>query len=698
MMYYRQVCPTLFHVFWAVFLNSIICLSASAENARPLDQVDLSAWSFEDDGKELLKYGWSVYRGHILSPHLIAEKGCAIIGGGQTLNSEQVVPPDLWGSVFTTSLKTGHGKATYCLNLALPDDGAFHAVRMGTLRSVSAIYAVYTTSDGRQMVSLLHKNGDPKLEGYQFVGNPAPPLITLPYGVQALTLVVQVSNNIHKQGGMVEVPIIGLKWQLEAGQNREAALPSALVILLLIFSVAAYVVGRRYVDSLGHNIFAFLTFASALRALFVSDVVWDYFPAFPLERKYDLEYLSLFLIGPAYYAFIMYLFRGRKLLKPDIALYGAAFLLALYALFIGPLLPPGSITLLREFIQILWVFIGLSVALVVARSFFVNPEQYKEALFVITAAVVTIAYELLSVTGVISLSLEWSQFIVILVLLMHARAFVIKSRRVERERDDLTNRLQTVNEDLKQRAVYLDFALMRAEEASQAKSEFLASVSHELRTPLNAIIGFSELMMREVFGSIGNKRYKSYAGDIHDSGVHLLSLVNDILDLSRIEAGTDHLNEELINVPNAANSILKILKPHAQKSNVTFLLDTKDPLPELYADERKLKQIFINLVNNAIKFNVPDGLITIKISATKKGMTIEVKDTGIGIAEKDIPLVLTRFGQVDSKLNKKYAGVGIGLPLTQALVRQHGGELSIKSKVGEGTSVIIQFPPHRCIY
>ena len=250
--------------------------------------------------------------------------------------------------------------------------------------------------------------------------------------------------------------------------------------------------------------------------------------------------------------------------------------------------------------------------------------------------------------------------------------------------------------ELEQAKSISDEARRRAEGANIAKSQFLAQMSHELRTPLNAILGFSEVMKTEVFGPHHVPAYKEYSGDIHSSGQHLLNLINEILDLSRIEAGRYELTEDPVSLIVVVEDCHHLLKLRAQNRGITIHEVFEENLPRLWADERALRQVCLNLLSNAIKFTPSGGEVWLKVGWTAAGgQYMSVKDTGPGIPEEEIPVVLSSFGQGSNAIKSAEQGTGLGLPIAKNLVDMHGGTFTLKSKVRIGTELIATFPPER---
>ncbi len=236
-----------------------------------------------------------------------------------------------------------------------------------------------------------------------------------------------------------------------------------------------------------------------------------------------------------------------------------------------------------------------------------------------------------------------------------------------------------------------------AESASRAKSEFLATMSHELRTPLNAIIGFSDMVIEEMYGPVGSERYREYLRDIRSSGTHLLDLINDILDLSKAESGQVDLQESIIDVEDLIDGSVALVALRARQAGVDIITDIAPDLPQLRADERKVRQALLNLATNAIKFTPPAGRVFLRARLVDGRLRLAVEDTGIGMASADIPKALSPFGQIDSAHNRRHTGTGLGLPLTKRLVEAHGATFDLKSELAVGTIVTVEFPADRLV-
>ncbi len=252
--------------------------------------------------------------------------------------------------------------------------------------------------------------------------------------------------------------------------------------------------------------------------------------------------------------------------------------------------------------------------------------------------------------------------------------------------------------ELEQEKATSDDARRRAEGANVAKSRFLATMSHELRTPLNAILGFSEVMKSELLGPIENDNYKEYAGNIHDSGKHLLQLINEILDLSRIEAGRYELHEEPVRLAEVVQDCLRLLTLRAESKGLHVDAEFDRDLGQLWADERAVRQICLNLVTNALKFTPRGGRVDIVVKNTPDGgQVLSVKDTGPGIPKEEIPKVMQAFGQGSLAHHTAEGGTGLGLPIVQNLVDLHGGTFELLSELRKGTEAIVTLPPGRVL-
>jgi signal transduction histidine kinase/HAMP domain-containing protein len=247
--------------------------------------------------------------------------------------------------------------------------------------------------------------------------------------------------------------------------------------------------------------------------------------------------------------------------------------------------------------------------------------------------------------------------------------------------------------EFKEREARLKEAQLMAETASEAKSRFLANMSHELRTPLNAIIGFSEILTGELFGRLGSPKYIEYARDIYQSGDHLLAVINNVLDLTKSEAGKLTLAPEAVDLAEIVESCGKIMRDQCARAQLNLSLETADAPLVISGDPAKLRQILLNLMSNAVKFTEPGGTVTVGARIGENGsLTLCVTDSGIGMSTEDLPIAMAPFGQIDSRLARRYEGTGLGLPLTKAFVELHGGQIAIDSALGKGTTVTVTLP------
>jgi signal transduction histidine kinase len=244
--------------------------------------------------------------------------------------------------------------------------------------------------------------------------------------------------------------------------------------------------------------------------------------------------------------------------------------------------------------------------------------------------------------------------------------------------------------------VTLNALLVEADNANKSKSEFLATMSHELRTPLNAIIGFSDVLHKQLYGNLGNARYLEYVADINASGLHLLAIINDILDLAKAEAGKLELREDVFDLVSCLQACLQMCAGRAEEGGVVLELATERPEIEIHADERLIRQLALNLISNAVKFTPPGGRVDVRARPNEHGeIVIEVADTGIGIPTEHLERVLRPFEQVERALSRRHGGTGLGLPFAKKIAELHGGALKLESEVDCGTHVTVHLPASR---
>lgn len=259
----------------------------------------------------------------------------------------------------------------------------------------------------------------------------------------------------------------------------------------------------------------------------------------------------------------------------------------------------------------------------------------------------------------------------------------------------------SIHEDVTERKMAersIKLARDQAEAASRAKSEMLANMSHEFRTPLNAILGFSDTIKAEAFGPVENEKYREYIEDIHRSGSHLLELINDVLDVSAIEAGKMELREEVAEIGEIIEPCIRLVAPRAEGNSIELITHIPQDVPKLNVDVRRMKQAVLNLLSNSVKFTPEKGRVSVLVDwQPAEFLKISVEDNGIGMNEDELAKALQQFGQVDSSLSRKFDGTGLGLTLTKGLVELHGGEILVESEKGLGTKVAIVLPSSRLV-
>jgi signal transduction histidine kinase len=326
--------------------------------------------------------------------------------------------------------------------------------------------------------------------------------------------------------------------------------------------------------------------------------------------------------------------------------------------------------------------------------------------FTAMAAVVYVPDPTVTVSGVVmepNILATAVASVVILIMALGLIGAILDHHLAERASEEATrlrahiDELENTKSELEAASANLSQALEAAALANQAKSQFLATMSHELRTPLNAVIGFSEMLVSEIFGPLGHARYREYAGDIRASGAHLLSLINDILDLSRLDVGQAELEEGEVELPALIAETVRMMKGQAEAASLTLAQRCEPHLPMLRADGRRVRQVVINLMSNAVKFTPAGGRISVSAFRRSGEIAIVVSDTGIGMSKEDLPRAFERFSQIDSELSRRYEGAGLGLPICKKLVELHGGRLEIESEPNVGTTATIVLPPERVI-
>ncbi|MBK1639066.1 hypothetical protein CKO24_08385 [Rhodothalassium salexigens DSM 2132] len=649
-------------------------------------QLDLAALGWRGDTLVALDGEWRKIDDAIVAPERLAPDRADRPGTPHNV-------PDVWGPTFTDRLDSGHGQATYALDLTLPKAAGALALTVPRIRSIARVYAVSTGPSGAPEVHLLGSNGDPTATALSPRGPPPlASILFLPSDKRRVTLVIQVANHVHKQGGIIATPMIGDVAMINRNTAIQDGQVVAITLILVIMAFAAVGAGMTQPSPASYYLFALMSLAAAARVLLTSDQVWDYAPSLNLSRKYDLEYLSFFVLLSAFYGFIAAMFPHERLR------WASWFVLGLSAVWIGlvvavtPFLAPAWITLWREPYEVFaFTVLGL-MATILVRAVRHDRPYARIALLCVGLAVLTGLCVSAYFHHSLPASMDMAQLLILVIGAIYGIGVVERFTLMQKERDALTRDLCHRNSELQQ-------AKAAAEQASRSKSQFLATVSHELRTPLNAILGFTDLMRQQIHGPINPPSYAGYVEDVHKSGKHLLSVINAVLDMAKIEAGRLELDAERLNLDDAVTSAVRMMLETAKRRQIQVVTEIDDDLPDVHADPRLVRQIVLNLVSNAVKFSQPGGRVAVRVARNDDGsVDLTVADDGIGMTQADLKRVLEPFAQV-AHIQRRQSGhgTGLGLPLVKSMAEAHGASFDLDSIPDQGTTARVRFPAGRVL-
>jgi signal transduction histidine kinase len=628
--------------------------------------VDLSQWRFARDGSVPLTGYW-LYFDHGWGP-----KGDAVYA--------QVPGP--WPSFDARSGGTRrNGFGTYVLRLRLPaaPEADRFALDTGQIQSAYRIIA-----NGR-VIAAPGKPGATKAAERAFSYSM---LAELPEGVRDVEIEMQISNHLMPHGGVFVAPTVGLQSALEAAR-RSTEMLSLIVVGALLFTACYHIAFMRVTRAgyanvwfgalaalFGVRMFLFDPLASATVPLIGQDWVWR------------LDFAVTVLLVPTACWFLALSFPKRISRMVAMFLMSACGALALASLIEGPTVGQYSL----KIFELLGILTLPYLMQGVVRSAMEREQGANLALLGIIVVSIAALHDILLDNNIIA-GPNFLPVGCVAFFLCFSGALTQRSHhafiRSELLVDERTRELELKVSELEQ-------AREAAVSANVAKSRFLANMSHELRTPLNAILGFAEIVRDRLFGPDAGERYSDYAANIHTSGSHLLGLINDILDLSKIEAGKLDLDEVRVDLGEEARGAIRLLDPQAFKKNVLLALDCPEPV-FARGDARAVKQIMVNLLSNAVKFTPTDGVVGVAIrQRDDRSITITVSDTGIGIRTEDMHRVFESFGQGRHDVRaRNESGTGLGLPIVKGLVEAMDGRIDIDSMLDVGTTIAITLPPHR---
>ncbi len=630
--------------------------------------VDLSQWRFARDGSVPLTGYW-LYFDHSWGP-----KGDAVYA--------QVPGP--WPSFDARTGGTRrNGFGTYVLRLKLPaapEDDRF-ALDTGQIHSAYRIIA------NGKVIAAPGKPGATKAAERAFSYSK---LAELPEGARDVEIEMQVSNHLMPHGAVFVAPTVGLMSVLEAAR-RSTEMLSLIVVGALLFTACYHIAFMRVTRAGSANIwFGMLAACFGVRMFLFEPLASVSVPLIGQDWVWRLDFAVTVLLLPTAFWFLALSFPKRISRTAAMFLMSACGALAAASLIEGPTVGQYSV----QIFELLGIMTLPYLTQGIVRS--AMEHEHGASLALLGTVIVSIAalHDILLDNNVIA-GPNFLPVGCVAFFLCFSGALTQRSHHAF-IRSELLVDART--RELEVKIVELEQARAAAVSANVAKSRFLANMSHELRTPLNAVLGFAEIVRDRLFGDDAMDRYSEYAGNIHTSGSHLLGLINDILDLSKIEAGKLDLEEVRVDLGEEARAAMRLLDPQAFAKNVLMALDLPDPV-FVRGDARAIKQIMVNLLSNAVKFTPNDGVVSLAIrQGEDRAITMTVSDTGIGIRTEDMQRVFESFGQGRHDVRaRNESGTGLGLPIVKGLVEAMEGRIDIDSMLDVGTTITVTLPPHRTL-
>ncbi|HUO93410.1 MAG TPA: sensor histidine kinase [Rhizomicrobium sp.] len=631
-------------------------------------QLDLGQWHFDRDGSVPLEGDW-LYFDQSWGPK-------------QQASYAQVPGP--WPAFDARDGDTRHdGFGTYVLRLKLPPTPAGDHFALDTGQILSAYNVLI---DGKVIAS----PGTPGATKATERGFSYSTLADLPDGARDVTLEIRMSNHLMPHGAIFVAPTVGLRSALEAGR-RSTEMLSLVIVGALLFT-ACYHIAFMGVTRAGYANFWFGTTAAlfAARMFFFEPLASATVPLIGQDWVWRLDFAVSIMIEPMVCWFVVYSF-PRHLSRTFACIFTAACgVLALASLIESPAVGQHAL----DTFEILGIAALPYLAQAVVRSAFEREQGGKLAFLGMLIMIISFLHDIL-LDNNLATGPNFLPFGCVAFFLCFSGALTQRSHHAFLRNEQLVDER---TRELQEKIVELEEARAAAVSASVAKSRFLANMSHELRTPLNAILGFAEIVRDQMFGKSATDRYAEYAGSIHTSGSHLLGLINDILDLSKIEAGKLELEERRVDLGEEARGAMQFVEPQAGKKNILLAFDMDDPVFVL-ADARAIRQILINLLSNAVKFTPSGGVVSLAIKRTEDlAVAISVSDTGIGIRPEDMQRVFESFGQGRHDVRARSEnGTGLGLPIVKGLVEAMDGRIEVESALNSGTTMTILLPSHRTL-